>query len=127
MRWLRHRRHFLWTISTQKPGKRRSPTFLASDSTARVFQATAGITIILALGGYLVAVTQGAAILLSELTDLGYVQGLIVAWLSYTIFTMYSGSRGVILTDTANVPPVHIRQFRPPSCTWSVTLVAGRR
>lgn len=63
-------------------------------------QALAGMTIILALGGYLLAVTQGAAILLSELTDLGYVQGLIVAWLSYTTFTMYSGSRGVILTDT---------------------------
>ena len=63
-------------------------------------QLTAGITIILALGGYLLAVTQGAAILLSQLTDLSYVQGLIVAWLSYTTFTMYSGSRGVILTDT---------------------------
>ena len=63
-------------------------------------QATAGITIILALGGYLLAVTQGAAILLSQLTDLSYVQGLIIAWFSYTIFTMYSGSRGVILTDT---------------------------
>jgi Na+/proline symporter len=48
----------------------------------------------------LLAVTQGAAILLAELTDLTYVQGLIVAWLSYTLFTMYSGSRGVILTDT---------------------------
>jgi sodium/pantothenate symporter len=63
-------------------------------------QATAGITIILALGGYLLAVTQGAAILLSQLTDLSYVQGLVIAWLSYTTFTMYSGSRGVILTDT---------------------------
>ena len=63
-------------------------------------QATAGITIILALGGYLLAVTQGAAILLSQLTDVGYVQGLVIAWLSYTTFTMYSGSRGVILTDT---------------------------
>jgi sodium/pantothenate symporter len=63
-------------------------------------QALSGITIILALGGYLLAVTQGAAILLSQLTELGYVQSLIVAWLSYTTFTMYSGSRGVILTDT---------------------------
>lgn len=63
-------------------------------------QALAGITIILALGGYLLAVTQGAGILLKELTDLTYVQGLILAWLSYTTFTMYSGSRGVILTDT---------------------------
>jgi len=63
-------------------------------------QAVAGITIILALGGYLLAVTQGAAILLSQLTNLSYGQSLIVAWLSYTTFTMYSGSRGVILTDT---------------------------
>jgi len=63
-------------------------------------QGLAGITIILALGGYLLAVTQGAAILLSQLTNLSYVQGLIIAWLSYTTFTMYSGSRGVILTDT---------------------------
>ncbi len=63
-------------------------------------QFLAGVTIILALGGYLLAVTQGAAILLSQLTDLSYVQALVVAWLSYTLFTMYSGSRGVILTDT---------------------------
>jgi sodium/pantothenate symporter len=63
-------------------------------------QAIAGVTIIFALGGYLLAVTQGAAILLSQLTELSYVQGLVVAWLSYTLFTMYSGSRGVILTDT---------------------------
>lgn len=63
-------------------------------------QAVAGFTIILALGGYLLAVTQGAGILLSQLTDITYVQALIIAWLSYTTFTMYSGSRGVILTDT---------------------------
>jgi sodium/pantothenate symporter len=63
-------------------------------------QALAGLTIIFALGGYLLAVTQGAAILLSEITNLSYLQGLFVAWISYTLFTMYSGSRGVILTDT---------------------------
>ena len=63
-------------------------------------QALAGLTIIVALGGYLLAVTQGAAILLSELTRLSYVQALAVSWVSYTAFTMYSGSRGVILTDT---------------------------
>ncbi len=81
----------------------RAPTvadFFGSRFNSSRVQALAGITIILALGGYLLAVTQGAAILLSQLTDLGYVQGLIIAWLSYTTFTMYSGSRGVILTDT---------------------------
>ncbi len=67
---------------------------------SRRVQALAGFTIIFALGGYLLAVTQGAAILLSQLTELGYIQALVVAWLSYTLFTMYSGSRGVILTDT---------------------------
>lgn len=63
-------------------------------------QALAGYTIILALGGYLLAVTQGAAILLSQISPLSYLPALVVVWVSYTAFTMYSGSRGVILTDT---------------------------
>jgi sodium/pantothenate symporter len=67
---------------------------------SRRVQAVAGLTIIFALGGYLLAVTQGASILLSSLTDLSYGEALVVGWLSYTTFTMYSGSRGVILTDT---------------------------
>jgi sodium/pantothenate symporter len=84
---------------------RRSRTTTVAEFFGRRFnsrrvQALAGFTIIFALGGYLLAVTQGAAILLSELTALSYVQCLFVAWLSYTAFTMYSGSRGVILTDT---------------------------
>lgn len=84
---------------------RRSRAATVADYFGRRFdshrvQVAAGITIILALGGYLVVVTQGAAILLSDLTGIGYTEALIVAWLSYTAFTMYSGSRGVILTDT---------------------------
>jgi sodium/pantothenate symporter len=67
---------------------------------SRPVQAAAGITIVVGLGGYLLAVTQGAAIILSQLTPLSYIQGLIVAWVSYTLFTLYSGSRGVIITDT---------------------------
>lgn len=74
--------------------------FFGERFVSRRVRAMAGVTIILALGGYLLAVTQGAAILLSELSGLNYVQALVVAWLSYTGFTMYSGSRGVILTDT---------------------------
>jgi sodium/pantothenate symporter len=60
----------------------------------------AGITIIFGLGGYLLAVTQGVAFVLTYITDLSFTQALIVSWLSYTAFTMYSGSRGVIITDT---------------------------
>ncbi len=84
---------------------RRSRATTVADFFGRRFnshrvQQAAGITIIVALGCYLLVVTQGAAILLSDLTQLTYFQSLIVAWLSYTIFTMYSGSQGIILTDT---------------------------
>jgi len=63
-------------------------------------QTAAGVTIILGLGGYLLAVTQGVAFLLTHITDFSFTQGLIISWVSYTAFTMYSGTRGVILTDT---------------------------
>ena len=63
-------------------------------------QTAAGITIIFGLGGYLLAVTQGVAFLLTYITDFSFTQALIISWVSYTAFTMYSGSRGVILTDT---------------------------
>ncbi|MFL2495401.1 MAG: sodium:solute symporter [Porticoccaceae bacterium] len=81
----------------------RAPTvaaFFGDRFNSHRVQQAAGFTIILGLGGYLVVVTQGAAILLSELTDLEYFQAIVLAWLSYTLFTMYSGSKGVILTDT---------------------------
>lgn len=74
--------------------------FFGQRFNSRRVQQAAGITIILGLGGYLVVVTQGAAILLSELTNLGYFEAIVLSWLSYTLFTMYSGSKGVIITDT---------------------------
>lgn len=67
---------------------------------SRRLQQLAGLTIILGLGGYLLIVTQGAAILLSDVVDLPFATSLIIAWSSYTLFTMYSGSKGVIITDT---------------------------
>ena len=63
-------------------------------------QTAAGITIILGLGGYLLAVTQGAAYLLTQVVDVDFNVALVIAWVSYTAFTMYSGTKGVILTDT---------------------------
>ena len=67
---------------------------------SRRLQQLAGFTIILGLGGYLLIVTQGAAILLSDITGMGFLGSLLIAWFSYTLFTMYSGSKGVIITDT---------------------------
>ncbi len=81
----------------------RAPTvadFFGQRFQSRRLQQFAGFTIILGLGGYLLIVTQGAAILLADLTGLEFVTSLFVAWFSYTLFTMYSGSKGVIITDT---------------------------
>jgi sodium/pantothenate symporter len=84
---------------------RRSRALTMGDYFGNRFQShrvrvAAGITIIFGLGGYLLAVTQGVAFLLTYITDLSFTQALIISWVSYTAFTMYSGSRGVIITDT---------------------------
>lgn len=81
----------------------RAPTvadYFGQRFNSRRIQQVSGLIIIVALGIYLLVVTQGAALLLTELTDLSYHQSLGVAWLSYTFFTLYAGSTGVILTDT---------------------------
>ncbi len=67
---------------------------------SRRVQVAAGLTIIVGLGAYLVAVTQGAALIVTNITELSYPVALIIVWFGYTVFTMYSGSRGVIITDT---------------------------
>ena len=101
----------------------RAPTvadYLGQRFQSHRVQQVAGITIILGLGCYLLVVTQGAAILLSDLTDLSYTEALIAAWISYTIFTMYSGSKGVILTDT-----IMFLLFIAASIWFAVNIVDG--
>jgi sodium/pantothenate symporter len=81
----------------------RAPTvadYLGQRFASHRVQQFAGITIVLGLGGYLLVVTQGAALLIADLTGLSYTASAALAWLSYTGFTMYAGSRGVVITDT---------------------------
>lgn len=67
---------------------------------SRRVQVAAGLTIIVGLGAYLVAVTQGAALIVTRVSDVSYPVALVAVWIGYTGFTMYSGSRGVVITDT---------------------------
>ena len=67
---------------------------------SRRVQQVAGITIVLGCTAYLVMVTQGTATIVHEVTGLPFRATLVVAWLGYTLFTLYSGSRGVVITDT---------------------------
>ncbi len=60
----------------------------------------AGIITIISLTAYLLACITGVGILMEELTGLSYEVCLLLAWVCFTAFTFYSGSKGVILTDT---------------------------
>jgi sodium/pantothenate symporter len=75
-------------------------SYLGERFNSRRIQVFAGVTIMFGLGIYLLAVTQGAALLLSQLTPVTYTGALVIACASYLLFTMYAGSRGVVITDT---------------------------
>jgi sodium/pantothenate symporter len=67
---------------------------------SRRVQVAAGLTIVFGCTAYLVMVTQGAATIVQEVTGLPFYATLLMAWGGYTLFTLYSGSSGVVLTDT---------------------------
>ena len=60
----------------------------------------AGIITIISLTAYLLACITGVGILMQELTGLSYELCLLIAWACFTAFTFWSGSKGVIITDT---------------------------
>lgn len=60
----------------------------------------AGITCIVAVTAYMLSATQGITSLMSQITGLDYRLCVIIAWASYTLFTIYAGSPGVLVTDT---------------------------
>ncbi|NLH02300.1 MAG: sodium:solute symporter family protein [Clostridiales bacterium] len=60
----------------------------------------AGITTVISLTAYLLASISGVGILMQEMIGIPKWICLIIAWACFTGFTFYSGSKGVILTDT---------------------------
>ncbi|MEC9483298.1 MAG: sodium:solute symporter family protein [Halomonas sp.] len=84
----------------RRSGARTVPEFFGKRFASRRVQIIAGLTTIFGLGAYLLGVMQGAGIMFSELTGMPYWVGLVLVWLTYTGFILYSGSPGVMLTDT---------------------------
>jgi len=76
------------------------PAFFRARFASRRIQMFAGISIMAGLSAYLLAVTWGMALIITEVTAFSEVAAILMVWASYTLFTLYSGSRGVILTDT---------------------------
>ena len=76
------------------------PDFFRSRFKSRRIQVFAGVSIVAGLSAYQLAVTWGMALIIAEVTGFSEVIAILMVWASYTLFTLYSGSRGVILTDT---------------------------
>ena len=76
------------------------PEFFGRRFNSHRIQALAGITIVIGLSLYLLAVTMGAALIVTQVSDIPYRWAIVMVWFGYTVFTLYSGSQGVILTDT---------------------------
>lgn len=74
--------------------------FLGDRFSSHRIRVFAAITVIIGLGGYLMTVTQGSALVVSQVTDFSFLGSLCAVWLGYSAFSIYSGSRGVVLTDT---------------------------
>ena len=60
----------------------------------------ASITLMFGVTAYLLSAIQGVSTLMTTITGLEYKWCVLIAWASFTIFTVYSGSKGVLITDT---------------------------
>lgn len=76
------------------------PEFFGQRFQSRRLQTIAGLTIVIGLTCYLMAVTWGISLIVTKVTDMPTWASIVLVWIGYTGFTLYSGSRGVILTDT---------------------------
>ncbi|GAA1846216.1 hypothetical protein GCM10009813_05390 [Brevibacterium marinum] len=76
------------------------PEYFGKRFDSKAVQAIAGAMVVVGIGLYLVAVTQGLVLVLVQLTGLNETLLLVIVWASYTLFTMLSGSQGVLVNDT---------------------------
>lgn len=76
------------------------PEFFGRRFDSAAMQRLAGVTTVIGILAYLLAVTQGGAVVISDIAEIPYGAALIITWLGYMLFTMYSGSSGVVITDT---------------------------
>ena len=76
------------------------PEYFGKRFSSRRIRRLASITLLFAVTAYMLSAMQGVSTLMNSLTGLDYKLCVIIAWLSFTVFTVYSGSKGVLITDT---------------------------
>lgn len=58
------------------------------------------IILIISVSAYLLSAIQGVASVMNSVSGLPYSVCTVITWLAFTVFTIYSGSPGVLITDT---------------------------
>ena len=76
------------------------PEFFGKRFHSRRLQMLAGITAIFTMTVYLLSVMQGIGVLMNYVTGVNYNLCIFVALITFTLLTLLSGSKGVLITDT---------------------------
>lgn len=76
------------------------PEYFGKRFASKRLRILASVTLMFAVTAYMLSAMQGVSTLMASITGLNYKACVMIAWLSFTIFTVYSGSMGVLLTDT---------------------------
>lgn len=76
------------------------PEYFGNRFNSRRIRVLASLTLMIAVTAYLLSAIQGVSTLMTQITGLDYKACVILAWVAFTIFTVYSGSMGVLITDT---------------------------
>ncbi|MUV37634.1 Sodium/pantothenate symporter [Lentibacillus sp. JNUCC-1] len=76
------------------------PQYFGERFNSKRVRRLSAITTIIGMGAYLVSVTQGISLLVSNLLEIDFIYALLIVWTTYTLLTFLSGAKGVLLTDT---------------------------
>lgn len=76
------------------------PEYFGARFLSPALRKLSAVIIIVSVGAYLLSAIQGVSTLISSVTELDYSLCTVLVCLSFAVFTIYSGSPGVLLTDT---------------------------
>ena len=76
------------------------PEFFGQRFCSQTVRRVAALIMIVSVSAYLLSAVQGVSTLINSITGIPYKYCAVIVWLAFTIFTIWSGSPGVLLTDT---------------------------
>ena len=75
------------------------PEFFGKRFNSKRLRGLAGLMVLVGIGLYLVAVTRGISLVLETVTGISGFWAILITWAAFSLFTILSGSKGVIVTD----------------------------